>query len=210
MDPITVTEGDTIIRPEDPIKTGFIFIEWQLEGKLFDFSTPITKDITLKAIWVDENTEFAIAFDTDGGNHMDTVYAKAKEGFNWSINNNIPIKEGFTFIEWQLDEKPYKSGTPIFSNITLKAIWGINKIVGDWEIAEITDEILIKKYRGSATEIEIPSTLDNKDVVGIGGYLFGQDYNTPDTTITSVDMSKATKLKIVLLLEMRHFIDVLL
>ena len=65
-----------------------------------------------------------------------------------------------------------KVKTPIFSNITLKAIWGINKIVGDWEIAEITDGILIKKYMGSATEIEIPSTLDNKDVVGIGGIYF--------------------------------------
>ena len=88
-----------------------------------------------------------------------------------------------------------KSGTPISSNITLKAIWGTSKIIGDWEIVEITDGILIKKYMGSATEIEIPSTLDNKDVVGIGAYIFGQDYFNPNTTITKVDMSKATKLK---------------
>ena len=26
-----------------------------------------------------------------------------------AIDFNIPIKEGFTFIEWQLDGKPYKS-----------------------------------------------------------------------------------------------------
>lgn len=38
-------------RPTDPTKDGYTFIEWQLDGKTYDFNSKVTKDITLKAIW---------------------------------------------------------------------------------------------------------------------------------------------------------------
>lgn len=47
----TVNKGDKASRPSDPVKEGYDFVEWQLDGKTFDFNTPITKDITLEALW---------------------------------------------------------------------------------------------------------------------------------------------------------------
>ena len=44
------TEPKSPTRNEDDIGT-YSFHEWQLEGVAFDFNTPITKDITLKADW---------------------------------------------------------------------------------------------------------------------------------------------------------------
>ena len=46
-----VEENATAEKPADPTKEGFTFKGWQLDGKDFDFSTPITEDITLKAVW---------------------------------------------------------------------------------------------------------------------------------------------------------------
>ena len=60
-----------------------------------------------------------------------------------------------------------------------------------WRYANVEGGIELTLYTGTDTEIIIPEKVDGKNVVKIGDLLFGQD----NTTITSVDMSKATKLK---------------
>lgn len=47
----TVEKGKLATQPTTPTKNGYKFIEWQLDGKAFDFNTEITSDITLKAKW---------------------------------------------------------------------------------------------------------------------------------------------------------------
>lgn len=50
-----VLDGKTATAPTAPTaKLGdkeYVFKEWQLDGKKYDFSTPVKKDITLKAVW---------------------------------------------------------------------------------------------------------------------------------------------------------------
>lgn len=48
---IEVEKDKTITKPADPTKSGYKFISWQLNGKDFDFTTKITKDIELTAKW---------------------------------------------------------------------------------------------------------------------------------------------------------------
>lgn len=48
---LTIESGVVISSPTSPTKTGYDFIEWQLNGKKFDFKVPITQDIKLVAIW---------------------------------------------------------------------------------------------------------------------------------------------------------------
>ena len=52
--------GEQLVEPNNgtataptaaPTKEGFTFVEWQLDGAKYDFSTPVTKDITLVAVW---------------------------------------------------------------------------------------------------------------------------------------------------------------
>ena len=61
-----IVEGEKVIKPNDPTKEGYIFKEWQLaDGTTFDFiNTPITSDITLKAVW--DKKEFTVTFNTGG------------------------------------------------------------------------------------------------------------------------------------------------
>lgn len=51
-----IKEGK-IIKPTNPTRKGYKFIEWQLDGKTFNFDTVITKNITLKAVWEKEVTQ---------------------------------------------------------------------------------------------------------------------------------------------------------
>ena len=46
-----VAKGSYVSKPTNPSKTGHTFVEWQLNGQKFDFTTPITSNITLMAIW---------------------------------------------------------------------------------------------------------------------------------------------------------------
>lgn len=45
-------EHDTVLtKPTDPVKEGYKFLGWQLGENPYDFSTPVTSDIELKAKW---------------------------------------------------------------------------------------------------------------------------------------------------------------
>ena len=52
VDSQKVKEGETADRPTNPIRQGYFFLDWLDENKNeFDFSTEITSDITLEALW---------------------------------------------------------------------------------------------------------------------------------------------------------------
>ncbi|MBQ9280178.1 MAG: InlB B-repeat-containing protein, partial [Clostridia bacterium] len=53
----TVEEGKTAIKPTNPTKSGYTFKEWQKDGVTFDFTTAITGDIELKALWTKNETK---------------------------------------------------------------------------------------------------------------------------------------------------------
>lgn len=48
---VYVEEGATVTKPTNPKRNNYTFGSWTLNGKDFDFSTPITSDITLVAKW---------------------------------------------------------------------------------------------------------------------------------------------------------------
>lgn len=51
VETISVKNKKTVQKPTDPQKEGYTFEYWSLNGEYFDFSTKITSDITLVAVW---------------------------------------------------------------------------------------------------------------------------------------------------------------
>lgn len=47
----SIASGCTAIRPYNPTKSGYKFIEWRLNGVAYDFSAPVTANISLRAHW---------------------------------------------------------------------------------------------------------------------------------------------------------------
>ena len=63
--------GSKVSKPADPTKEGYTFNGWMLDGSAYDFDTPVTSDISLKASWQkaksDETTpDSGDADDSDG------------------------------------------------------------------------------------------------------------------------------------------------
>ncbi len=40
-----------VIKPENPTKEGYTFVEWQLDGQTYDFNSIVKSNITLTAVW---------------------------------------------------------------------------------------------------------------------------------------------------------------
>ena len=50
VETVEVEEGKAVAKPAtDPVKDGYTFVAWQLDGKDFDFATKVTSDIELVA-----------------------------------------------------------------------------------------------------------------------------------------------------------------
>lgn len=115
----TISKNTTISIPQTPVKDGYKFLKWTLNGQEFSFETIITEDITLKAVW--EYIEYVtISFDTDSGSKINDITIEKYSKIN---NLPTPIKEGYVFKEWQLNNELFNSDVIIENNITLKAIY---------------------------------------------------------------------------------------
>ena len=110
---------DKVTKPADPTKKDYRFIEWQLNGKKFDFDkTTVTSDITLKAIWEKEVTKFTVTFNNDD-NTLITTQIVDKGGK--ATKPADPTKKDYRFVEWVYNHAAYNFDTPVTSNITLTA-----------------------------------------------------------------------------------------
>lgn len=51
---LEIEENDLITKPADPTKEGYVFVGWYYNDELYDFSKPVTGNITLEARWAEE------------------------------------------------------------------------------------------------------------------------------------------------------------
>ena len=62
--PVVVASGQAVAKPADPTKAHNRFNEWQLSGSTYNFSTPVTANITLVANWT---PLYTVTYAANGG-----------------------------------------------------------------------------------------------------------------------------------------------
>jgi uncharacterized repeat protein (TIGR02543 family) len=121
-----VPRGETAQKPVDPTNGGFKFDGWYLEdGTAYDFSAPVTGDLTLRAQWSGSDAQptvaYEVTFDTAGGSAV--ANQTIAEGGTVTKPTD-PTQEGFTFDGWTLEDgNPYDFDSPVTSSFTLYASW---------------------------------------------------------------------------------------
>ena len=187
-----VDYNNKVEKIESQGKTGYTFKYWSLtqDGEKFDFNTLITEGITLYAVY--DINEYSVNFIDQGNAYGDTQKVKYN---NVTLKPETdPIKEGYTFKYWSLEENgtAYDFNTKITKDITLYSVYSINNYKVsfiDNEIKYIEDETI--EYNKVAVK---PETDPNKE-----GYTFrywsleengtAYDFNTKitkDITLYSV------------------------
>ena len=121
-----VPRGETAQKPVDPTNGGFKFDGWYLEdGTAYDFSAPVTGDLTLRAQWSGSDAQptvaYEVTFDTAGGS---AVASQTIAEGGTVTKPTDPTQEGFTFDGWTLEDgNPYDFDSPVTSSFTLYASW---------------------------------------------------------------------------------------
>lgn len=157
-------QGETAVEIVAPEVEGKQFVEWQLDGVKFDFSTKIEKDITLKASYIDV---YDVTFVGKDGNEI----AKQKIALG-ATATEIPAPKipGFRFIEWQLNGSKFYFTTPIDKHITITAVY---EMFEDWQFDSKTGTIV--DYVSSFKVMNVPAEIDGVAVVALGENLFKGD-----------------------------------
>jgi uncharacterized repeat protein (TIGR02543 family) len=115
----TVNHGATAPKPAtDPVKDGFTFTGWYNGTTAYDFNKPVTANLTLTAKWT--QIVYVVTFDSQGGTAK--TAAKVNHGAKVSKPTN-PIKSKSVFDGWYLNGVPYDFSAPVYSNMTLTAVW---------------------------------------------------------------------------------------
>ena len=129
--PQTVEKDKTATRPADPEAEDFVFTGWYtssacLESELFDFATPITKNITLYAGWR-EAKKFSVSFNMNGKEATDVPEAQRVEDGKCATEPAVsPKAEGFKFAGWYAEaecENLFDFNDPIKADTIIYAKW---------------------------------------------------------------------------------------
>ncbi len=140
----------TVSKPtQDPTKEGFRFAEWvDAAGNAYDFDTPITADITLKATYV---AQLKVTFDLDGGTSEDIKDIYVDGNAVLTKPEVDPVKEGFRFDKWvDAQGSEFDFATPVTDNVTIKATWVETvKITYDLDGGEGLENLVVTLDKGN-------------------------------------------------------------
>ena len=183
-----VKPNEKVTEPEAITKYGFIFEGWYLNNNKYDFTTPVTKNITLVAKWSEDATikRYEVSFDSDGGSKVDKQRVIENEK---AKAPKEPTREGYKFLGWYLNDKAYDFKTKVTSDLILKAKW--EKII-QWTVT-------FDKNNGSSNETKVVNngekvtkpTNPTKSGYKFVAWLYNNepfDFNTPitkDMTLTA-------------------------
>lgn len=121
VDSKTVVEGEKVTKPNDPIRSGYTFEGWTLNGNTYDFNVEVKSNITLVAKWKEIiKNNYTVTFNSNGGSSVSPQ--TITEGNKVQKPSN-PTKEGHKFTSWTLNGSTYNFDAGVSSNITLVANW---------------------------------------------------------------------------------------
>ena len=118
-------DGTPASQPVNPTNGDKKFKYWSTSttGTAYDFSTAVTSDLTLYAIY--EQDTYTVRFKKDGKNYIEPYTVTSGEKITAPTPN--PEKDGYTFKYWSTKSNgtAYNFNTPVTSNITLYAVFEI-------------------------------------------------------------------------------------
>lgn len=134
---VTVNGKEKVSKPKDPTMKYHKFVGWFLEDKIYNFDTPVTKDLFLVAKF--EKKIVTVKFDLNGGSGITERQIDAGKQL---LKPEDPTKFGYNFAGWYLLGKEYNFNSVIEKDITLVAKW------------EAVDYVTIRFNVNGGTEIK--------------------------------------------------------
>ena len=153
-----------IDAPENPVKDGYTFIGWTLDGKVVDIKTMPAYDVELVALFEIEkfNLNYQFADFTHTTRHE---FGEEVELLNLAL-------QGYTLIGWTLDGKLVESTSIVMPghDVTLVAVFEINT----YKLTYVIDNVAYFKYVDYKSELELPENPEKVGYTFVGWLLNGK------------------------------------
>ena len=126
ISPSAVTSGDKVGRPVHPTRSGYSFSGWFVDAACttaFDFSSPITGDLTLYAGWTANADVYTVTFDSRGGSSISASAVTSGDKVGRPVH---PTRSGYSFSGWFTDAActaAYDFNLPVTGDLVLYAGW---------------------------------------------------------------------------------------
>ena len=113
----TVKHGQAVNKPADPTRAGYAFEGWYVGDTKYDFTQPVTSNITLTAKWREIFTVTLVY----GRGDIETVPVNDGEPFTL----RAPTKPGYIFMGWKYGDATYQAGEKftVTGDMTFTAVW---------------------------------------------------------------------------------------
>lgn len=171
-----VKTNNTVLEPLSPKKEGYNFIGWYDGDTKYDFSKKIKNNLNLYAkyeIISDYVFKHIVTFDSNYGSEV--PYQTVEHGKTAHMPNS-PTKNGYTFIEWRLNNVKYDFNKEVTGDITL---------VAHWEVAKTKDEINMNKAKEELKDFSI-STNNPKLISTLVNGSCSVSFNTENINLNNI------------------------
>ncbi|MDR3219449.1 MAG: InlB B-repeat-containing protein [Dysgonamonadaceae bacterium] len=155
---MTITEGELIVRPDDPVRRGYRFDGWYYYNELWNFDYPAYSNMTLVAHWT-AIPAYTVIFEGEniGNPDSQTVF----EGETLVPPNEPPARSGYLFLGWYYNDELWNFYNPVYADMTLVGRWkDITGIAG-------LDGAELQIYPNPAYDYVVISGLDGNETVYI-------------------------------------------
>ena len=125
----TVRAGECAKKPTNPTREDYAFVCWTLNDSYYateyDFSTPVTDDVTLYARWAESGTRYTVSFQSNGGSYVEEQRVSLGKRV---VRPKDPTREGWIVVCWSTDNSSvsyveYDFTRPVTGDFTLYAMW---------------------------------------------------------------------------------------
>lgn len=161
---VTIKKGEKT-ESKSPTRDGYIFVGWFVDGKEFDFSEPLNKNVTVVAKWELAESSYVLLFDFNYEGLTESQ--ELKEG-DKATKVDVVEREGFVFGGWFKDDfnftTPWDFEKDLMpaESITIYAKWeSVPIISGIGDVTFLIGDEEIDLLEGvSATDLLEASDLD--------------------------------------------------
>src|SRR5690554_3900120 len=158
VETLQVEEHTIPVKPLKPTREGYSFVGWFFNDQEFLFNEPLKRNITLVAVWEVKTleVEFNYNYEDINVNKQIPYGANIKE-------IETPLRMGYKFLGWYLNDELYLFNTPVYDDIVLTAKW-----------EEITYYDVVFNFENEETIITVAkdSLVDKIEEPQKEGYLF--------------------------------------
>ena len=187
-----VEPGKTVAEPEDPIKEGSAFEGWFLDGTKYDFSKPVTGDMTLVAKWTIIQYTITIVGEGITVKNGETVIASGTSvDYDTVLTITIADKEGYTGTV-KVGDKIVDGTWTVTNDVTFTGTHSINQYIitieGEGVTVKNGDDIIAsgdKVDYGTELTITIAEKEGHTGIVKIGDAVVSGSWKvTENITVT--------------------------